>query len=253
MKFIVALFSFVFVSVFLSLKIPALATSPVVVGHRGAMGHVTENTLASVQKAMDLGVDAVEIDVFKIRSGETVVFHDHTLERLTDAEGNIEDWDYSRLSHVTVQGGYRIPKLQDVMDLVNRKVKLNIELKGLGTTGGVNDILNHYTRHKGWTAGDFVISSFNWGELRAMRALNPYVPIALLTSENPLDAIPAAHELRAYAIYASLESLTPEIFGKLKSEGFQVYVWTIDDPGTISNLKEFGVDGIITNFPERVR
>lgn len=253
MKFAVALFSMLTLSVFLGLKAPAQATSPIVVGHRGAMGHVTENTLASVQKAMDLGVDTVEIDVFEIHSGETVVFHDPTLDRLTDSKGYIEQWNYADLRTVTVEGGHRIPKLEDVLDVVNRQVKLNIELKGAGTANGVNDILTHYTRYKGWQAGDFIISAFDWNELRAMRAVNPHVPIALLTGDNPLDAIPAAHELRAYAIYVNFESLTPQIFTQMKRAGFQVYVWTVDDRRMISSLKTLGVDGIITNFPERVR
>ena len=62
---------------------------PLVIGHRGAMGHETENTLASIQKALDLGVDMIEFDVFKIKSGEIVVFHDETVDRLANATGRI--------------------------------------------------------------------------------------------------------------------------------------------------------------------
>lgn len=71
--------------------------NPLVIGHRGAMGHVAENTIASIEKALELDVDMIEIDVFKIQSGEIVVFHDDKLDRLTDATGSIEMYDYKSL------------------------------------------------------------------------------------------------------------------------------------------------------------
>ena len=92
---------------------------------------------------MELGVDMIEIDVFNVKSGETVVFHDDNLERLTNAGGKIEDWSYFELRKVVVDGGHKIPLLQDVLKAINHKVKLNIELKGAGTTDRVNFILNY--------------------------------------------------------------------------------------------------------------
>ena len=85
---------------------------PEVIGHRGARGHVAENTLPSIQKAIDLGVDAIEIDIFRCASGELVVFHDKTLEKLTDADGYIEQYTLDSLRLVNVLGGYQIPTLR---------------------------------------------------------------------------------------------------------------------------------------------
>src|SRR6056297_2311342 len=82
---------------------------PLVIGHRGAMGHETENTLASVQKAMDMGVDMIEIDVFQIKSGEIVVFHDNTVDRLTNGKGGIEGYTLSELKNLKLEGGHSIP------------------------------------------------------------------------------------------------------------------------------------------------
>lgn len=225
---------------------------PLIIGHRGAMGHETENTLASVQKAMDLGVDMIEIDVFNIKSGETIVFHDDTLERLTNAEGKIEDWNYSELMKVTLDGGHKIPKLQDVLNLMDHKVKLNIELKGAGTTDRVNFIVNHYIKEKGWKLDDFLISSFRWDELKAMRALNADIPIAILAEDDPADAIGIAKELNAEAINPNFEMLTAENNLEIQEAGFKIYVWTVNEPEDILKMKRFGVDGIITNYPERV-
>lgn len=229
-----------------------METKPLVIGHRGAMGHETENSLASIQKAIDLGVDMIEIDVFNVKSGETVVFHDETLERLTNAGGNIEDWSYFELGRVVLDGGHKIPLLQDVLKLIDHKVKLNIELKGAGTAARVNFIVNYYIKEKGWKLDDFLISSFRWDELKAIRALNADIPIAVLTEEDPLDAIAVAKELNAEAINPDFEKLTRENNTAIKNAGFKIYTWTVNEPEDIIEMKRFGVDGIITNYPERV-
>lgn len=226
---------------------------PLIIGHRGAMGHETENTLASIQKALDLEVDMIEIDVFNIKSGETVVFHDKTLDRLSNAGGNIEEWNYYDLTRVILDGGHRIPKLQDVLKLIDHKVRLNIELKGAGTTNRVNFITNYYIEKRGWKLDDFLISSFDWDELRAMRKANANIPIAILTEDDPADAIAIAKELGAEAINPNFELLNAENNLKIQEAGFKIYPWTVNEPEDILQMKRFGVDGIITNFPERIR
>lgn len=226
---------------------------PLVIGHRGAMGHETENTLASIQKAMDLGVDMIEIDVFKIASGETVVFHDDTMERLTNGGGNIEEYNVTDLKALTLVGNYKIPLLQDVLKLIDHKVKLNIELKGADTADRVDHITKHYIKEKGWKLDDFLISSFRWDELRMMRSLNPEIPIAILTEDDPLEGIPIAKELQAEAINPNFEDLNLEVAEKIHDAGFKIYTWTVNEPKDIDRVKSWNVDGIITNFPERVK
>lgn len=225
---------------------------PLVIGHRGAMGHETENTLASVQKAMDLGVDMIEIDVFKISSGEVVVFHDKTVDRLTNGPGDIESYNISDLSRLILDGGHKIPMLQDVLKLIDNKVALNIELKGANTADRVNFVMNYYIKERGWSADNFIISSFNWDELKALRSYNSEVAIAVLTEENPLDAIAIAKELKAEAINPAFNKLNAENTKAIKDAGFKIYTWTVNEPEDIAVVKALGVDGIITNFPERV-
>ena len=223
-----------------------------VIGHRGAMGHETENTLASIQKAMDLGVDMIEIDVFKIRSGEIAVFHDERLERISNAGGNIEEYYITELRQVILDGNHRIPILQDVLKLVNNQVPLNIELKGAQTADRVNFITNYYIKQRGWSAENILISSFNWDELREMRKLNPDVAIAVLTEdEDPTKAIPVAKELNAVAVNPWYKTLTAENVQKIQDEGFKVYTYTVNEPEDIARMKEYGVDGIFINYPER--
>lgn len=224
-----------------------------VIGHRGAMGHETENTLASVQKAMDLEVDMIEIDVFKIESGEIAVFHDERVERLSNGGGKIEEYNIVDMKQLILDGGHKIPLLQDVLKLINNKVALNIELKGANTADRVNFIVQHYIDDQGWEPDKFLISSFNWEELREMRKLNPEIAIAILTDNDPLEAISIAKELGASAINPDYKKLTPENVQKIKEAGLNIYSWTVNEPRDIQLVKEMGVDGIFTDFPERIR
>ena len=226
---------------------------PLVIGHRGAMGHETENTLASIQKALDLGVDMIEIDVFNIADGNTMVFHDETLDRLANAGGKIEEWKYYDLRNVLLDGGHKIPRLQDVLKLVDNKVRLNIELKGAGTVTRVNFITDYYIKERGWELDNLLISSFKWDELREMRKKNDSIAIAILTEDDPLDAISIAKELNAEAINPNFEKLTAENTRAIQEAGFKVYTWTVNEVEDIAAMEQLGVDGIITNYPERVR
>ncbi|CAM4134262.1 glycerophosphodiester phosphodiesterase [Zobellia nedashkovskayae] len=225
---------------------------PLVIGHRGAMGHETENTIASIEKAMELSVDMLEIDVFKIKSGEIVVFHDDNVERLTDGKGEIESYTLSELTALTVKGGHKIPTLQEVLDVMGGKTQLNIELKGRNTATDVNRMIEADVKEGKWRLNDIIISSFEWDELRDMRKLNPDVRIAILIEEDPLDALEVGKELNAEAINPSFKKLTAENNLKIKEAGFKIYPWTVNEPQDILHMKRFGVDGIITNYPERV-
>jgi len=224
-----------------------------VIGHRGAMGHETENSLASIQKALDLNVDMIEIDVFQIVSGEIVVFHDDRVDRLTNGGGRIEEYNIVDLNLLRLDGNYKIPLLQDVLKLIDHRVRLNIELKGANTTDRVNFIIQNYIKNRGWKPDDFLISSFNWKELQAMRQHNSTVPIAVLTEEDPLTALPMARELNAESVNPNFRALNKANVNALQKAGFKVYTWTVNEADDIARMKELGVDGIITNYPERVR
>lgn len=240
------------IAVFLINSCSTMDYKPLVIGHRGAMGHETENTLASIEKAMDLGVDMIEIDVFKIKSGEIVVFHDNRLERLSNGKGLIEEYNITELDKLTLMGNHTIPMLHDVLALIDNKVSLNIELKGANTASKVNTITNSYINEKGWEPDNFVISSFKWSELKKMREINKNMKIAILTEDNPLEAISIAKELDAIAINPDFKTLTKENTARIQEEGLKIYTWTVNEPNDIQKMKEYGVDGIITNYPERV-
>src|SRR5690606_7967333 len=118
------------------------------------------------------------------------------------------------------------------------------ELKGANTAQRVNFITDYYIKEKGWTLDNFLISSFRWDELKAMRALNPKIPIAVLTPDDPLKGIPIAKELHAEAINPYYKHLTLEVANEIHKAGFKIYTWTVNEPEDIQNVKEWGVDGI---------
>lgn len=235
------------------LTMACLSPEPVkIIGHRGARGHIAENTLPSIQKALQLGVDGIEIDVFVCASGELVVFHDQTLDRLTNVTGRIEDLTLDSIQKIQVLGEYTIPTLSEVLDLIGGRVMLNIELKGAQTAIPTKSLLDSYFTKGEWTQEKILISSFNWDELRTLRNQDPLIPIAILTEDDPLDAIPIGLELAAIALNPEHTSLTPENVLKIKKAGFKLYPWTVNDPNAIANIIALGVDGIITDFPERI-
>lgn len=223
-----------------------------VIGHRGAKGHLAENTLPSIAKAIELEVDGVEIDVFKCASGELVVFHDKTLEKLTNAEGYIESLDLDSIQRIEVLGGFTIPTLEEVLDLIRGRVILNIELKGSATAVKTNELLQIYFEREEWSSEKIIISSFNWEELRIFRQVNDQVPMAILTEDDPLDAIPIGIELEAVAINPDYKSLNSDNLAKIRKAGFKIYPWTVNDINDINLISNLGVDGIITDFPERI-
>ena len=106
----------------------ASAQQTQVIGHRGAMGHAPENTILSVQKALALGVDGIEVDVFRCLSGEIVVFHDKKLDKLTNGSGKIEEKTLKQLNALKVMGSEPIPTLENIIDVIDGSVQLNIEL-----------------------------------------------------------------------------------------------------------------------------
>lgn len=226
---------------------------PLVIGHRGAMGHETENSLASIQKALDLGVDMIEIDVVRIKSGEVVVFHDARVDRLTNGVGEIEKYKIIQVKNLKLEGNHTIPLLQEVLRLVDKKARLNIELKGANTADRVNFIIENYIERQGWSLDQFLISSFNWEELRQFRKYNENIALAVLTEDSPIDAIPVAQELGAEAINPNYQLLDEEVVDRIHEAGFKVYTWTVNDPEDIARMKELGVDGIFCDYPERLK
>ena len=220
------------------------------IGHRGAMGHEPENTLLSIKKALTLGVDWVEIDVYTVENN-LVVIHDRRLERTTNGIGYTCEQTLAYLRSLDAGKGEQIPTLAEVFDTVNRQAVINIELKGLNTGLLVVELIQDYIK-QGWSYGDFFVSSFNHYELKLVKDTCPQINIGILIYGLPLDYLEIAKKLNAIAIIPAIDFITQDLVTIAHSNNLQVFVYTVNDPDDISKMREIGVDGIFTNYPERV-
>ena len=220
------------------------------IGHRGAMGHAPENTLLSMQKALDLGVPWVELDVYEVE-GHLIVIHDKTLERTTNGAGYVMEQTFDYLRSLDAGKGQKIPTLDEVFDLIQRKAGINIELKGPDTAGPVAAFIDRY-RLNGWTDDEILVSSFNHRELKKIKGLDGKVRIGPLIKEIPEGNAAFAEEMGAFTVHVSLKYITRAFVEDAHHRGLKVYVYTINRLNDIARMRSFGVDGVFTNYPERV-
>jgi glycerophosphoryl diester phosphodiesterase len=238
----------------------------IITGHRGAGGLAPENTLASIQLALDLGVDRIEIDVQQTSDNVIIVLHDRTLKRTTNGFGFIKSMNYADLLKFSagikfnkVYAEERIPTLEQVIDLINGKVELLIETKYsyLYYPNIERHILNVIKNKNafGWCK----IISFNDRALFRIHKLNKEVrvgklfvgksvnlPLSYDTTINfkPLERYHFVDEIIVQHKYAS-----KAFIDKVHQFGKELHVWTVNDPETIEKLIEKGVDGIISDYP----
>ena len=222
------------------------------IGHRGAKGFEPENTLISFQKAIDIGVDSIELDVHLSSDGAIMVIHDETIDRTTNGKGVVNELSLQELKTFQIEKENTIPTLIEVFDLVNKRCFINIELKGKGTSKPVINLIEHYIEEKNWNYGHFIISSFNWSALQEVRKWNLKIPIGVLTHTDLDLAIAFAKFIKAETIHPYFHLLTKENTIKMKNEGFKVFAWTVNETEDIQKIKSFHVNGIISDFPDRI-
>jgi glycerophosphoryl diester phosphodiesterase len=217
-------------------------------GHRGARGHEPENTLRSIRRALELGANAIEIDVWHV-DGELLVFHDATLERTTNGRGRLARKSFAYLRTLDAGHGERIPTLREVCDLVARRAVLNIELKGPRTAAAVTAHIREYVTHHGWHYGDFLVSSFSRRELLAVA--DPQIPIGLLLARPSRLCWWNARRVRASAVHPALRYTTRPFIEQAHRRGLRVHVYTVNETADLARLRAWGVDGVFTDYPER--
>jgi len=222
------------------------------IGHRGACGYEPENTLASFSRALELGVDMVEFDVHICRSGEPVVIHDSRLERTTSGKGYVADKSLDELRSLDAGNGERIPLLTEVLDLVQHSADVNIELKGPGAAGPVDRIIRSCISSREWSTENFLVSSFDHYELRAFSELNPGINLGALITGIPIGYAEFARNLGAYSVNLSREFINSDFISDAHESGLKVLVYTVNEPDEIKLFRDMGVDGIFSNFPDRL-
>ena len=150
-----------------------------------------------------MGVDGIEIDVFKCASGELVLFHDKNLKELTGESGLIENLNIRELEQFLVLGKYKIPTLTDVLTRIETPLFVNIELKGLNTAQSTSKIIKDLSTSTSWSLEHFIVSSFNWNELEQFRSIDKNTPVGVLVSKSMSinEAIEFGKKINAQAIH----------------------------------------------------
>jgi len=234
-------------------------SGPLVIGHRGASAREPENSVPAFQRAARDGADGVELDVLCCKTGELVVFHDDDLQRLAHRPERIDALPFAAVREVTLSGGVGIPTLEEAFEACGSALLVNVELKTTGVfdpaipalVDRVSEVLD-----RTGTARRVLVSSFSPAAVRRWQRRRPDVQAALLWEKEaplPLRRAWALPLLRPFAAHPDQRLLDRAAVAGLRARGYAVNTWTVDDPARLRQLRDWGIDGLITNDPGAAR
>jgi glycerophosphoryl diester phosphodiesterase len=229
-----------------------------VVAHRGASGHAPENTLAAFRRAVELGAAFIETDLQISRDAHIVVIHDDRLDRTTTGRGPVREHTLAELRELDAGSWYdsqfageRIPTLEEVLELSGQSdIVLYLEIKP-GAPWGVEQAVVGALRSAGETTRAVVLS-FEAATLATVRRLEPTLMTGYLYDRRQPDAVQRALELGARQLAPRGDLVTPELVAEARRNGLQVVTWTINRPEHMRAFAAVGVDGIMTDYPDRL-
>jgi glycerophosphoryl diester phosphodiesterase len=234
----------------------------IVTAHRGHSGEHPENTLASFRGAIATGADMVELDVHLTRDNEVVVIHDDTLERTTDGKGSVADKTLTELKALDAGAwfnprfaGERIPTLAEVMDACRGRIRINIELKkGKHFPYTMEELADRTLAvvEKAGMTDQVLFSSFDPAAIDRIRDKAPRLPIAVITQKPWATPGEAGGGKRYPTINSSFKNLSEKNVRLAHAAGLTVHAWTVNTPADMERVIALGVDGIITNHPDRL-
>ena len=233
--------------------------SPWVIAHRGASGHAPENTLAAFQRAVELGARFIETDLHVTRDGRFVAIHDDTVERTTNGSGEVHDFTLDELRRADAGlwfdrdfMGERVPTLEEILEFSrNNDVVFYLELK-YAAMKGMDHALTAALR-KAESAPRTVVISFDAALLAPLRRIDPSVMMGLLVEEATPGCIQAALDLGARQLCPKSAGVSPKLVGQAHRADLQVVAWTVNTAEEMREMIAVGVDGIMTDFPDRLR
>ena len=212
------------------------------------MAHKPENTLSSFRKAVELGADMVELDVHLSKDNQAVVIHDSCINRMTDGEGKVNDLTLEEIKKFKVRGNEKIPSLQEVVDLVKDKCRLNIEIKD---EKALEESVRIIKKNK--IEDKVVISSFIEGVVKKSKKLDPGIKTALLFVAAESYHLELANYLNVDYVNIHQEKIKKVILDKARNLNLKINAWGADNKSSIRRMIKLGVDGIITNDPGLIK
>lgn len=227
------------------------------IAHRGASGLYPENTMLAFRRAMEMGVEFLELDVQLTRDGGLVVMHDETLDRTTNGKGSISDWTLAQIRELDAGQGERVPTLKEVFQLARANdVRLCIEVKGVNEQASceITECVVEELRHANFVSQS-VITSFFSDALRRAKILEPR--IATLLDPSPQDGSLTPREIceQTLAAHANIisfdfEFVTPEVAREAWLSGLALYPWAPNTPSDVTKMLDLYVPGIMTDRPD---
>lgn len=236
-----------------------------IIGHRGAMGYAPENTIESFRLAKEMEVDFLEFDVQMTKDGELIVMHDTKIDRTTNGIGEIKDMTLEEIKELDAGSWFgeqysmsKVPTVREIFEEFGNSVNYYIETKAPHNYPGVEEklieLLNEYNLLE--KRGQVFLHSASKDSLKKMRELAPNTDMGLLfwyTQEADIEQS-ELEEIKEYAdvIIANHNQLTVEYVDKVKSAGFSIHTYTVNEKEDFLRLVEWGIDGIITNYPDKL-
>ncbi len=228
------------------------------IAHRGASGSAPENTLAAFKKAIEIGVDAVELDLHGSADGEIVVIHDSSLDRTTDHGGAINQTPLETIKQADAGSwfapefaGEPVPTLAEALACIAEETLAVLEIKDPLIAEAVVAKI-HETQSLNLT----VIISFHTAVLQAVRALEPSIPTGWLIGSHNNHALPEQlcqqlAELGSSFLNVNHHLITAEFAYEVRRRGIALWCWTVDEVIRMREMEAFGIQGITSNYPER--
>ena len=226
--------------------------------HRGFSGKYPENTMLAFRKAVEEGVDGIELDVQLTKDGEVVIIHDETIDRTTDGKGLVVSYTYDELRKFDASFKFRgqcgfnpIPTLREYFELVKDKnLVTNIELKtGLNEYFGIEEkvwkLIEEYRLED-----RVLISSFNHYSVLRMKSIAPNLKYGLLTETWIINAGKYTEDVGVECYHPHFFSMTAENVKELKEHNIEINVYTVNEEKDIRDMIEKGIDIVIGNYPD---
>lgn len=232
-----------------------------VFGHRGAMGYAPMNTLPAFELAAQQGADGVELDVRLTSDGALVILHDATVDGTSNGRGAVAEMTLAQVRELDAGAwfdpkfaGTRIPTLSEVFEAIGQRLYINVEIKSEGDTEGTgieqkvaDEIARFGLKER------VIVSSFDPMVLHRFRAVMPDVPIGFLYETNTPDTITSLMaDLPHEARHPYFQQIDADYMAWAKAQGYRVNTWTVNDPVKAVELRDLGVDAIITNYPDKI-
>lgn len=225
--------------------------------HRGYSGKYPENTMIAFKKALECGVDGIELDIQLTKDGEVVIIHDETIDRTTTGKGFVVDYTYEELERFDASfkfkdlGFNKIPTLREYFQLVkDYDIVTNVELKTgineyLGIEEKVWELIKEYNLEE-----KVIISSFNHFSVMRMKDIAPQLKYGFLSEDWIIDAGKYTHSYGVQCYHPRFNNLVPDVIKELKKYNLEINTWTVNLEEDMRYLYSNNIDVIITNYPE---